>query len=340
MGPISNPRLYLKASVEEGEYPIPGQHLAHDASEEIDPEVISLSGGILVKVLCVAIDPYLRGRMRNGGESYIDPFVVGENIVGSLVGEILRSESNKFQPGQLISAFAGFQQYLILDANDVSINPLPALPVPHATWLGVLGAPGLTAFAAWKEYSHAKQGEKVFITTGAGAVGSVIIQLAKLDGCRVIASGGSDEKLQFMRECGADVSFNYKKASTEEALKEFGGIDIYLDAVSGAQTDAALANMRPHGRIIVSGAASEYSDHPKGIKNWSQIMHKRLTVHGFTILELMPKYLQDFYATFPAKVLSGEIKHRQTTYHGLDKGPQALDDVLRGRNEGKVVVVL
>ncbi|KAH8929138.1 alcohol dehydrogenase [Atractiella rhizophila] len=350
MSPIPNPRLYLKKPVEANTYPVPNENLAYDDKETIDIDSIELKPGeLLVETLCVSLDPYMRGRMRKDGESYAEPFTVGDPITGAMIGKVLKSSSEKFQEGHLVNFGGQYRKFSKFNEAALPIRQLPDVKVPSSTFLGVLGMPGMTAWAAWREYAHAKKGETCFVSTGAGAVGSLVIQLAKMDGLKVIASAGSDSKLEYMKKLGADEVFNYKTTKTSDALKSFGKIDVYwvaflskrlcLDNVGGEQTDAALANMNVHGRIIVCGVASQYSAKPVPIHNYDQILVKRLQINGFLQGDIRHKHEESFWKTLPQKVVSGELQFQEAIYHGFDKGPEAFDDLLRGKNEGKVVVM-
>jgi len=211
--------------------------------------------------------------------------------------------------------------------------------LPWSVYLGSAGMPGKTAFAGWKEYSYAKKGEIAFVTTGAGPVGAMVIQLAKRDGLKVIASAGSDEKVKFMREIGADVAFNYKTTDTREVLEREGPIDVYWDNVGGDVLDAALEHAAIYARFLECGMISGYNTGHQGIKNLNLTYAKSLTIYGIAILRI-GQYDEEFYATIPRALASGELKYSEDVKYGLDKVGDVLLAVQTGANTGKAVVVV
>ncbi|KAF8965858.1 hypothetical protein BDZ97DRAFT_2074402 [Flammula alnicola] len=354
MAPVTNGRIIFN-SVPEG-YPEPGKTTVYDASQTIDPDTVPLNGGFLVKTLELSIDPYMRGRMRAPEKkSYSPPFPLGQPLAGHGVGVIVRSENPQIKPGDHVYGILEHQHYSV--KKDLTMLQIFENPnkLPWSTFVGVLGMPGQTAFMAWKEYAHAKKGETVFVTTGAGPVGScvftrciknqthgfrrLVIQLAKLDGLKVIASAGSEEKVKFMKEIGADVAFNYKTTSTVEVLEKEGPIDIYWDNVGGEILEAALDAANINARFIECGMISGYNtEHPTPIRNLFNVVGKSISIHGFIVGRLVPKYGADFYATIPPKVASGEIKHREDVYNGLEKVGDVILAVQKGTNKAKAVI--
>ncbi|KAJ7482969.1 hypothetical protein B0H11DRAFT_1208640 [Mycena galericulata] len=232
MPPVTNARVLFNAIPED--YPIPGKTIVYDTTQSIDLETVPLKGGILIKVLVLSVDPYMRLRLRAPEiKSYLPAFVLGEPLAGGGIGVVLRSELAGVEAGNHVRGGLLHQEYMI--APDLSKLELIERD-PKLNWSAYLGAAGMpaeTAFTAWKEYSRAKKGEVAFVSTGAGPVGSIVIQLAKQDGLKVIASAGSEEKVKFMKEIGADVAFNYKTTDTREVLEKEGPIDIYWDNVGG-----------------------------------------------------------------------------------------------------------
>ncbi|KAK7040313.1 hypothetical protein VNI00_009781 [Paramarasmius palmivorus] len=201
--------------------------------------------------------------------------------------------------------------------------------------------PGMTAYCGWKEYSQAKKGETAFISGAAGAVGAIVIQLAKLDGMKVIASAGTDEKVRECVEMGADIAFNYKTTDTEKILEKEGPLDVYWDNVGGAVLDAALLASAKHARIIACGMISTYNNKEgTNLKNLWTIFGRSLHIHGFLFSDIAPKYEKEFFEVIPKKLVSGELKHREDVTKGLENAGEALLDVLLGKNFGKKVVVV
>ncbi|KAG6841008.1 hypothetical protein C0991_002638 [Blastosporella zonata] len=188
--------------------------------------------------------------------------------------------------------------------------------------VGAAGMPGKTAYYAWNEYSKAKKGEIAFVTAGGGPVGSLVIQLAKLDGLKVIASAGSDEKVAFMKSIGADVAFNYKTTSTAEVLEKEGPIDVYWDNVGGETLDASLVAANTGARFI----------------NLMLVVGKSITIQGFIVGRLEAKYSAEFYATIPAKLASGELKYTEEITEGLEKVGDVILRVQKGENTAKAVI--
>ncbi|KAJ7265809.1 hypothetical protein C8J57DRAFT_1470151 [Mycena rebaudengoi] len=286
MAPQTNARV-LFISV-PADYPIPGETTVYDTSETVDIETHPLNGGFLVKTLILSVDPYMRGRMRAPEKkSYVDGFKVGEPIYGFGVGVVVRSENNDVKTGKYVygSAFPHQEYFVLADMSGfIFLEKNPALP--WTVFVGAAGMPGKTAYAGWKEFSRAKkvsyplltlhisedvinvlQGETAFVTTGAGPVGAMVIQLAKRDGLKVIASAGSDEKVIFMRDIGADVAFNYKTTDTKDVLARDGPIDVYWDNVGGDVLDAALEHAAIYARFLECGMISGYNTGQQGIKN-------------------------------------------------------------------------
>ncbi|KAF9552478.1 alcohol dehydrogenase [Agrocybe pediades] len=319
MPSVPNGRVIFN-SVPEG-YPIPGETTVYETSQTIDLDNTTLDGGFLMKTLEVSVDPYMRGRMRDPSiKSYASPFIIGESISGYGVAMVLRSEHPEVKKGDLISGMMRYQNYNICKTLDSLLAKFENTHnLPLSTFIGVLGMPGKTAFMGWKEHSHAKKGETAFVSTGAGPVGSLVIQLAKMDGLKVIGSAGSEEKLKFMKECGADVVFNYKTSKVADVLKKEGPIDIYWDNVAGETLEAALDAANINARFIECGAIGDYNS-GKGVpvRNISRVFEKSISLNGFIQYRLEPKYLAEFYKTVPPLVASGKIKHREQVFEGLE----------------------
>ncbi|KAL0961160.1 hypothetical protein HGRIS_006132 [Hohenbuehelia grisea] len=344
MAPITNGRLIFKEAPGPDEYPIPGKTTAYDESKTIDLENVALNGGFLVKVLVLSIDPFLRGRMSvpKGLEKLYPPALKpGEPLQNSGIGIVLRSEHTSVKQGDHVYGRISFEQYLIFpNLNGIEVLKNEA-NIPISNYLGVAGSPGLTAYAAWKEFIKPKGNEVVYVSTGAGPVGSTVAQLAKRDGLKVIASAGSDEKVKFMQEIGVDVPFNYKTTDIKEILAKEGGIDIYWDNVGGETLDAAIDASHPNARILACGMISGYnSPDSLAIKNIFQIIPKSITIHGFNVPALAPKYIAEFRKEVPGLIAHGELKVLEHITKGLDKAGHALLDVLTGKNIGKSILIV
>ncbi|KXN83392.1 Zinc-type alcohol dehydrogenase-like protein PB24D3.08c [Leucoagaricus sp. SymC.cos] len=336
MAPVTNGRV-LFTSIPTG-YPEPGKTTVYDKSQTIDLDHVKLNGGFLVKTLYLSVDPYFRARMREPHvESYLPAFNIGQPIDGYGVGVVLRSEHPGVKKGDYIYGLFQHQQYNIypnLDMVNV-INNKYCLSL--SAFIGPAGMPGKTAYMAWKKYSHVKKGSTVFVSAGAGPVGSVVIQLAKMDGARVIASAGSAEKVQFMKEIGADVVFDYKTTSTKEVLQKEGPIDIYWDNVGGDTLSAALDAAAINAIFIICGMISGYNTGGVPVRNLDQIFSKSLTVHGFIVIRLEAEYDEEFYEVMPKAIAEGKIKWREEVWEGIDKVGDAILAIQKGENKAKTV---
>jgi len=273
---------------------------------------------------------------------YSAPFLKGKPLDNFGVGIVLRSEDSKVKAGDHLYGRFEFQAYVI--TQDVSQFKVleNKEKLPWSAYVGAAGMPGQTAYIGWKLYAKAKKGETVFVTTAAGPVGSAVVQIAKSEGLKVIASAGSDDKVAFIKELGADVVFNYKTKDTKEALQELGhGIDIYWDHVGGKMLEAALEAATNFGRIINCGSISSYNTADVyGVKTLHNIVGKRLTLQGFVVLDHLKDWLPEFYDVIPKKIANGEIKHREHVYHGLQEAGHAILDVQKGNNKAKAVILL
>lgn len=303
-------------------------------------ELPALSDGdILVSNTVATVDPYMRGRM-NDVKSYIPPFQIDQPLTGGAVGTVLASKSEKFKVGDSVRHPYGWQTAAVLadsEATPVDLNVAPA-----AAYLGILGLTGLTAYAGLTEVGEIKQGDVVFISGAAGAVGSAAGQFAKqLGAAKVIGSAGSDEKVQRLLELGFDAAFNYKDGQVAEQLAKAApeGIDLYFDNVGGDHLEAAISSLRTFGRVAMCGAISQYNstETPTGPRNLALVIGKCLTLRGF----VLGKYLHlaaKFQETMAPLVVGGEISYDVTTRHGIENMPSAFLELFSGGNTGKMVV--
>ncbi|KAI1790247.1 NAD(P)-binding protein [Ganoderma leucocontextum] len=339
MAPVKNGR-YLFNEIPTG-YPVPGKTTIYDESETIDLDTVSLNGGVLVKVLVLSIDPYMRGRMRRAeAKSYNEPFKIGEPLMNWSVGLVLRSESPTTKAGDHVYGLFKFQQYEIVDPQRYIVLENKE-GLPWSAYVGVAGMPGQTAYYAWKEYAAPKKEDTVFVTSGAGVVGATVVQLAKADGLKVIASAGSDEKVEFMKSIGVDVSFNYKTTKTAEVLEKEGPIDVYWDNVGGEALEAAIEYAAKGARFIECGMISGYNTtevYP--VKNLMKIVTNQLHIHGFIVTDLKQKYEREFYSSFVGRIGRGEIAYKEHLLVGLERAGEGILDVQSGRNFGKCVIVV
>ncbi|KAI5478560.1 zinc-binding alcohol dehydrogenase domain-containing protein [Pseudohyphozyma bogoriensis] len=320
---------------------VPSKHLKLE-EYETDFDSIQLNGGILVKNKAVSLDPYMRGRMRDPAiQSYAAAYTLGKPIDGFIVGEVIRSESTEYPVSSFVYAFASVEQYSLIDGPRLALLARRIENkegLPFSSLVGALGLSGQTAWWSFYNIGKPKKGETIFVTAAAGAVGQIVVQLAKREGLKVIGSAGSDDKVAFLKELGADIAFNYKKENTLEILKR-NPIDIYFDNVGGEVLDNALETINKFGRIIACGVVSQYNlpaDQKYHLKNWPVIVAKEITYQGFIMLG---KDLTEFFATLPGLIASGEIRLREHITKGLDNG-EAFVAMMAGQAEGKAVMSL
>ncbi|EIM81800.1 alcohol dehydrogenase [Stereum hirsutum FP-91666 SS1] len=324
------------------DFPVPGKTVVYDESPQIDIDNIPLNGKVLVKTLVLSIDPYLRNRLRPADvPGYLPAFALGEPLLNFAVGVVVRSEKPDWQPGDLMYGAWGFQEYSIVEHHFMFRKIPRDEGIPLTQYVGVIGMPGKTAYSGWKEFSKAKKGETAFVSGASGAVGSFVVQLAKLDGLKVIACAGSDDKCDFVRSLGADVVFNYKKESTEQVLKKHGPIDIFWDNVGGETLDLALAACRSKGRLIECGLISQYNDpDPYRLKNHIMIFEKSLTCVGFLVHTIEGSYSEQFYKEIPVLVKEGKFGFKEDISYGWESIGDAIVSVQRATITGKKVVVV
>ncbi|KAH7913965.1 alcohol dehydrogenase [Hygrophoropsis aurantiaca] len=330
MSPVKNGR-YIFNEIPTG-YPIPRKTTLYDDSPTIDLDNVPLNGGFLLKTLVLSIDPYMRGRMRDASKpSYVPAFELGKPLVNFGVGRILRSENSAFKAGDHLYGYFPFEEYSVQqDAKSYQIIENKE-NLPWSVYVGAAGMPGQTAFAAWKKFAHAKKGEVAFITTGAGAVGSLVVQLAKRDGLKVIASAGSEEKVEFMKSIGADVAFNYKTTNTADVLEREGPLNVFWDNVGGATLEAALDAAAPEGaRFIECGMISGYNTQPQPISNIFSIVTKSISMNGFIVGRIFSEFAIAFYRDIPKWIASGEIKYQEDLTNGLENTGEAILAVQKG----------
>jgi NADPH-dependent curcumin reductase CurA len=302
-------------------------------------------GEILVRNIYMSVDPYMRGRMRNA-ESYIPPCELDAPLEGHAVGQVIESNSRNFTAGEFVSSTKhGWREYYAAPAEEnQDIAKIEADLAPLPAYLGVLGMPGLTAYAGLLEVGAVKQGETVMVSAASGAVGSVVGQIARIKGCHVVGSAGSDDKVRYLTdELGYSAGFNYKTRDLDEALAEHcpQGIDVYFDNVGGALLEAVLNHMHTFGRIAVCGMISQYNkERPDpGPANLFKLVAKRVRMQGFLVFDYAG-IREQFYQDMGQWLRDGQIKHRETIVRGLRSAPQAFIDLMRGRHFGKMVVQL
>jgi NADPH-dependent curcumin reductase CurA len=291
-------------------------------------------GQVLIRNAYMSVDPYMRGRM-NDAKSYTPPFQLGQALTGGAVGQVMASRNDRLAEGTWVVHDLGWRELALSDGKN--LRPFDPSLAPVSTTLGVLGMPGLTAYFGLLELGRPVEGETVFVSGAAGAVGSVAGQIAKLKGCRVIGSAGSAAKAAWLEELGFDEVFDYNETDTKEALRD--GIDVYFDNVGGSTLEAALAALRLRGRIVACGAISQYnaSSSPPGPRNLFLVVTKRLRMEGFIISDHYDHF-PAFSADMSAWLRDGSVRYRETVVEGIENAPSAFIGLLEGENIGKMLV--
>lgn len=318
---------------------IPTQH-NFEIAEVTLPE--TAENELLVKNLYMSVDPYMRGRMMDR-KSYVPPFQVGQPLEGGSVGEVVESKNDKFKSGDIVLNMLGWREYFVSNGKGLTrINPGKG---PVQAYLGTLGMPGMTAYFGLLEIGKPNEGETVFVSAASGAVGSIVSQIAKIKGCRVVGSAGSDEKVAWLKEvAGVDEAFNYK--TVNNLFKTVGalcpnGIDVYYENVGGQHLEAALEHMNTYGRLVMCGMISQYNATrpPVGPSNLGHMISKQLKMEGFIVARFSNKMAQ-FQTDMGKWIAEGRIKWKETVLEGIDKAPEAFMGLFRGDNFGKMVVKL
>ncbi|KAK7833218.1 2-alkenal reductase (NADP(+)-dependent) isoform X1 [Quercus suber] len=303
------------------------------------------SNAVLVKNLYLSCDPLMQFFMRKaeGPNGYLY-YTPGSAIFGYGVAKVLDSGHPEFKAGDLVWGITGWEEYSLITKTTDTLIKIQHTDVPLSYYTGILGMPGMTSYAGFYEVGTPKKGEYVFVSAASGAVGQLIGQIAKLEGCYVVGSAGSKEKVDLLKnQLGFDEAFNYKEEQDlNTALKRYfpEGIDVYFEHVGGKMLDAVLLNMRHHGRIAVCGMISQYNlDEPEGIKNLLHIGFKWIQMKGYThrnYYHLNPKFL-DLVLPY---IREKKMVYVEDIVEGLESGPAALVGLFSGRNFGKQVVVV
>jgi NADPH-dependent curcumin reductase CurA len=317
----------------------------------VDVEVAEPGPGeVLVRNTWTSVDAALRLRLRaQGPAGYFAAFPLEAAMDGIFtVGEIVESHADGFEPGDTVWHAAGWRDYAVVEAGAPALGGIATLTkldlsvAPPQAYLGVLGGNGLTAYAGLFRIAGLRDGDVVWVSAAAGAVGSLAAQMAKIRGNRVIGSAGSDEKVSYLLgELGLDAAFNYKSGPLPELLREAApdGIDVYFDNVGGGHLEAALDALRNDGRVAICGTISEYDadEPPPGPRNLFMAVAKNLTIRGFrgsSNGDLLPEMTREVGAW----LREGKLLYRETIVDGLERAPEALAALMRGDNTGKTLV--
>jgi NADPH-dependent curcumin reductase CurA len=320
----------------------PTGHCTHDNFELVQVELRDPGPGeVQVQNLWMTVDPYMRGRM-NDVQSYSAPFALGKVMDGGAVGQVVASNDPGFKVGDLVQSGFGWREGFTASAK--AVQKLDPRGLPPQAFLGAAGMPGLTAYVGLLKIAVLKEGDVVFVSGGAGAVGSMVCQIAKAKGHRVIASAGGPEKVAFLREIGVDHVIDYKRETDLTAAVLAGapdGIDVYFDNVGGAHLEAALATARLFARFAICGMISIYNaTRPEpGPSNLAQLIGKNIRMEGFIVshhFDMMPAYLDDLSRW----VKEGKVTWKETVFEGIEKAPDAFMGLFTGENLGKMLVKL
>lgn len=293
-------------------------------------------GEVLVQNLLMSVDPAMRPRLAAQTP-------LNEAIEGSAIGRVVQSSNGAFKEGELVRSSSGFREYFVSDGKTLEVIEPDGIPI--SAYLGVLGTTGLAAYGGLLVIGALKEGESVFVSAAAGAVGSTAVQIAKIKRCFVIGSAGTDEKCTWLRsELRVDVAINYKKQKLRHALKDAApkGIDVYFDSVGGEHLNAALPRMNPLGRIPVCGTISAYNNFgslSEPVTTLSSLIYNRVTMRGFVAYEFEPLRAQ-FVSDMKGWIRDGKIKYRETILDGIAQAPTALIGLFSGANTGKMLVRL
>jgi len=293
-------------------------------------------GQLLVQNIYISVDPAMRPRLSG-------PTALNEAMMGGTIGRVLKSRNAAFQEGDHVESMNGFREYFVSDGKGLS--KLDADGMPLVAYMSVLGLTGLTAYGGLLVIGALKDGENVFVSAAAGAVGSVAAQIAKIKGCYVIGSAGSDEKCRWLKEdLGLDVAINYKKGELRASLKAAApkGIDVYFENVGGEHLNAALPRMNALGRIAVCGMISAYNNFgavSEPVTTLSNMIYNRVMMRGFVFYEFESKRAQ-FLEDMKGWIKQGRMKYRTTIVQGIEQAPTALIGLFTGANTGKMVVQL
>ena len=297
-------------------------------------------GEVLLQSVYLSVDPYMRGRI-TGVKTYAEPVHVGDLMVGGVVGKVVESRHADYSAGDYAVGYWGWQEFAVSPAR--ALQKLDPNLLPVSTALSVLGMPGMTAYFGFLDLCQPKTGETVVVSGAAGAVGSLVGQIAKLKGCTVIGIAGGDDKVKHLiDDLGFDAAFNYKTVSDYTAkLKELcpRGVDCYFDNVGGKITDAVFNVLNPFARISICGQISQYNlQAPEmGPRNLSQILIKQARVEGFIVMRFVDRFAEG-QRQMAQWVKEGKVKYREDIMDGFENMPRAFIAMLQGHNTGKMLV--
>jgi len=307
----------------------------------VEAQIPSLAEGqALVKTVYLSVDPYMRGRI-TGVRTYADPVNIGDVMEAGAVGQVIESKAAELAAGDFVMGRWGWQEYAAVDAK--TVRKLDPKVAPVSTALGVLGMPGMTAYFGFLDICKPQPGETVLVSGAGGAVGSLVGQIAKIKGCRVVGIAGTDQKIDWLiKDLGFDSAFNYKTTGDyAPRLKELcpNGIDCYFDNVGGSTTDAVFPCMNTFGRVSVCGQISQYNlEKPEpGPRLLPYVLVKQLKVEGFIVTRFQNRFGEGI-AQMAQWMKEGKLKYREQVVEGFENTPRAFIGMLQGENTGKMLV--
>lgn len=343
MGEISNKYVTIRAHIDGAPKEEDFEVITSSISTSIKPG----SKDVVVKCLQIPVDPYQLNRMKSYSPSQNSIAIAAQIVPGQLingfgVGRVVSSGHQEFEKDDLVAGHLGWAEYVVVK-HGISLRKLDLMGFPLSYHVGILGISGLTAYGGFFQLCKPKKGEKVFVSSASGSVGNLVGQYAKLYGCYVVGCAGTKQKVVLLKEkLGFDEAFNYKEeGDLKLTLKRHfpDGIDIYFDNVGGEMLEAAIANMKPFGRVAACGAISQYTDTTRRLTGLDMvdIIYKRVTIQGFLSRDLI-QHFEDFISKTSDHLHAGEMQVLEHISHGLESLPSAFVGLFRGCNIGKTIV--
>ena len=299
-------------------------------------------GEVRIRNHWLSVDPYMRGRM-SGIRTYVEPFELGKPMEGGAIGEVIESNDSRLKVGDKVSHMGGWRDIAQLSAE--SVTPLPDSDIPEQAYLGVLGMPGMTAWTGLNMIAECKPGDNVLVSAASGAVGSLVVQLAKAKGCHVVGIAGAAHKLAWLESLGVEpVTYQDRDAhELSDAIKlaSPNGIDVYYENVGGICLEAALSQLNEGARIAVCGMIGSYNaEKPTpGPSNLSQLVVRKAKMQGFIVADHWESYPYFLNEVSP-QVAEGKLSYKETVKEGLESTPDAFLALFEGGNTGKMLVKL
>ena len=296
-------------------------------------------GEALVETIWLSLDPYMRGRMREG-PSYATPVQIGEVMTGGVVGRVVKSRTPELAVGDIVDGSLGWQEYAV--ARPSALRKVDPDLAPISTAVGVLGMPGMTAYFGFLDVCEPEVGDTVVVSAASGAVGQVVGQIGKIMGCRVVGTAGTDEKIDFIvNELGFDVGINYKTEDVDSALAAAcpNGIDAYFDNVGGFVTDAVMQQMNVHARVAICGQISQYNlpEPELAPRSLGLLIQKQAKVEGFLVFNFAHRH-EHARQRMAEWIRTGQLKYKEDVVDGLENAPEAFIGMMTGENFGKLLV--